>query len=78
MDVIITILGQQLMVSDRGDHGERVEISMNRRGSEPIPCDGTMITTDGISHRRVEVSQPAQVAEMAETAETVSRFVGGR
>ena len=75
MDVIITIPGQQLMVSDRGDHGERVEISRSRRGSETIRRDGTMIAAGGISHRRVEVSQPAQVAGMAET---VSRFVGGR
>ena len=75
---MVTIPGQELMVSDRGDHGERVEISRNRRGSEITRCGGTTIANGGISHRRAEVARTAQVAETAGMAGMISRIVGGR
>lgn len=75
---MFTIPGQELMVSDRGHHGERVEISRNRRGNEVTRRGGTMIANGGIFHRRAEVARTAQVAETAGMAGMISRFVEGR
>ena len=59
------IIGQQPIVFYRADHGERLEIPRNRKGSEFIRRDGTLMPAGGIFHRRAEVAQTAEVAETA-------------